>query len=75
MKQAWHAMQAAAGAVIACTDAWTRWAWGQDELRPISCRGHDSQGGMALTLTDALDALLARSHLLCVLSCANAGHV
>jgi len=30
----------------------------QDELRPISCTGHDSQGGVALTLIDALDSLV-----------------
>ena len=30
----------------------------QDEVRPISCRGHDSQGGIAITLIDALDTLL-----------------
>ena len=32
----------------------------QDELRPISCTGHNNQGGMALTLIDALDSLLVR---------------
>ena len=32
----------------------------QDEVRPISCRGHDSQGGVAITLVDALDTLLVR---------------
>ena len=30
----------------------------QDELRPISCTGHDSQGGIAITLIDALDSLI-----------------
>lgn len=30
----------------------------QDEVRPISCRGHNSQGGIAITLIDALDTLL-----------------
>lgn len=34
------------------------WVMLQDELRPISCSGHDSQGGMAMTLIDALDSLL-----------------
>ncbi|KAL3160285.1 hypothetical protein ABBQ38_009677 [Trebouxia sp. C0009 RCD-2024] len=33
-------------------------AFPKDELRPISCSGHDSQGGMAMTLIDALDSLL-----------------
>jgi hypothetical protein len=33
----------------------------QDELRPISCRGHDSQGGLSVTLIDALDTLLVRA--------------
>ena len=30
----------------------------QDELRPISCTGHNSQGGIAVTLIDALSSLL-----------------
>ena len=30
----------------------------QDELRPLSCRGHNSQGGLATTLLDSLDTLL-----------------
>lgn len=30
----------------------------QDELRPITCGGHDSQGGIAITLIDALDSLI-----------------
>ncbi|DBB03198.1 TPA: hypothetical protein ACH3X1_000010 [Trebouxia sp. C0004] len=33
-------------------------AFPKDELRPISCTGHDSQGGVALTLIDALDSLV-----------------
>ncbi|KAL4855837.1 Alpha-mannosidase I [Chlorella vulgaris] len=35
-----------------------RRAFPQDELRPISCRGKDSQGGIALTLIDSLDTLI-----------------
>ncbi len=35
----------------------------QDELRPISCTGHDSQGGLALTLIDALDSLVVGCYL------------
>ena len=35
----------------------------QDELRPISCTGHDSHGGVALTLIDALDSLVVGCHL------------
>ena len=30
----------------------------QDDLRPLSCTGSNSQGGIALTLVDALDTLL-----------------
>ncbi len=30
----------------------------QDNLLPMSCKGADWQGGMALTLVDSLDALL-----------------
>lgn len=36
------------------------WVCVQDDVRPISCRGHDSQGGIAITLIDALDTLLVR---------------
>lgn len=32
----------------------------QDELRPMSCTGHNNQGGIALTLIDALDSLVVR---------------
>lgn len=32
----------------------------QDDLRPISCTGTNSQGGLALTLVDALDTLVVR---------------
>ncbi len=32
----------------------------QDNLLPTSCSGQDWQGGMALTLVDALDALAVR---------------
>ena len=35
----------------------------QDDLRPISCTGHNSQGGMALTLVDALDSLVVSALL------------
>ncbi|KAK9826109.1 hypothetical protein WJX81_004279 [Elliptochloris bilobata] len=48
----------ARGALLATYDSYMRHAFPKDELRPISCRGHDSQGGIALTLVDALDALL-----------------
>lgn len=33
----------------------------KDNLLPISCTGEDWQGGLALTLIDALDTLLVRS--------------
>ncbi|DBA72271.1 TPA: hypothetical protein ACH3X2_010653 [Trebouxia sp. C0005] len=33
-------------------------AFPKDELRPISCTGHNSQGGVGLTLVDALDSLV-----------------
>lgn len=33
-------------------------AFPRDDLRPISCRGSNSQGGIALSLLDSLDALL-----------------
>ena len=43
-----------------CTSTHQLAALMQDEVRPISCRGHDSQGGVAITLVDALDTLLVR---------------
>ena len=33
-------------------------AFPRDDLRPISCRGSNSQGGIAVTLLDSLDALV-----------------
>jgi mannosidase alpha-like ER degradation enhancer 2 len=33
-------------------------AFPRDDLRPISCRGSNSQGGIALSLLDSLDALV-----------------
>ena len=35
-------------------------AFPKDDLRPISCRGKNSQGGIALTLIDSLDTLIVR---------------
>ena len=35
-------------------------AFPRDDLRPISCRGHNTQGGIANTLVDSLDTLLVR---------------
>ena len=32
-------------------------AWGRDELKPVSGRGHDNWGGMGVTLVDSLDTL------------------
>lgn len=32
----------------------------QDNLKPVSCTGEDWQGGLAITLVDALDALVVR---------------
>ena len=39
-------------------DAYLAHAFPRDELRPLSCRGRDSQGGVALTLIDALSTAL-----------------
>jgi hypothetical protein len=48
--------------------AYLRHAYPKDNLKPLSCRGEDWQGGgMAVTLVDALDAFLVlpgRAHLL-----------
>jgi hypothetical protein len=40
-------------------DAYIAHAFPADELRPLSCRGHDTQGGVALTLLDSLSTALA----------------
>lgn len=40
--------------------SWTSYeehAWGRDELRPLSMQGHDSLGGWAASMIDALDTL------------------
>lgn len=34
-----------------------KFAWGADELKPLSNRGHDNWGGMGVTLVDSLDTL------------------
>lgn len=36
----------------------------QDDLRPLSCNGSDSQGGIGLTTLDSLDTLLVRTYSL-----------
>lgn len=33
-------------------------AFPRDDLRPLSCRGHDTQGGFGNTLVDVLDTLV-----------------
>ncbi len=33
-------------------------AFPSDDLRPLSCTGHDTQGGFGNTLVDSLDTLL-----------------
>ena len=47
--------------------------WRQDEVRPISCRGHDSQGGIAITLIDSLDTLLVSYPSLSIISQVRSG--
>ena len=34
-----------------------KYAWGKDELKPQTRRGHDNWGGMGVTLVDSLDTL------------------
>ena len=36
-------------------------AFPHDDLRPLSCRGHDTQGGFGNTLVDVLDTLVVSS--------------
>lgn len=38
-----------------------RHAFPRDDLRPLSCRGHDTQGGFGNTLVDVLDTLVVRN--------------
>lgn len=42
-------------------EGYMRHAFPQDDLRPLSCRGHDTQGGFGNTLVDVLDTLVVRS--------------
>ncbi|KAK9856425.1 hypothetical protein WJX84_012362 [Apatococcus fuscideae] len=39
-------------------NSYMMYAFPKDDLRPISCTGTNSQGGLALTLVDALDTLV-----------------
>ncbi|KAJ8599018.1 hypothetical protein CTAYLR_007691 [Chrysophaeum taylorii] len=50
----------AAAVKAAMQHAWAgykAYAWGRDELKPASKRGHDNWGGMGVTLVDSLDTL------------------
>jgi len=38
-------------------DGYRNYAWGRDELKPISKTGQDNWGGMGVTLVDSLDTL------------------
>jgi hypothetical protein len=41
--------------------AWSgykKYAWGSDELKPLSKRGQENWGGMGVTLVDSLDTVL-----------------
>ena len=40
-------------------------AFPHDELKPITCGGHDTLGGYALTIVDALDTLFVSLHAYC----------
>ncbi|KAK4470246.1 hypothetical protein MN116_005819 [Schistosoma mekongi] len=39
-------------------DSYLKYAYPLDELRPLSCDGHDTWGSFSLTLVDALDTLV-----------------
>ncbi|KFM28922.1 putative alpha-mannosidase I MNS5 [Auxenochlorella protothecoides] len=43
---------------------YTTHAFPMDDLRPLSCNGSDSQGGIGLTTLDSLDTLLVRTYSL-----------
>lgn len=38
-------------------NGYKKFAWGRDELKPLSHAGHDPWGGMGVTLVDSLDTL------------------
>jgi Glycosyl hydrolase family 47 len=46
-----------------------RHAFPRDDLRPLSCRGHDTQGGFGNTLVDVLDTLVVSA--VCDCACAS----
>lgn len=50
-----------------------RHAFPKDDLRPLSCRGKNSQGGIGLTLIDALDTLLVGAGYSCLLPASETG--
>lgn len=52
------AASAAKSAFQRAYDAYLRHGFPHDDVRPLSCRGADSQGGVALTLLDALTTAL-----------------
>ena len=41
-------------------DNYMKYAFPKDELKPLSCTGHDTWGGYSLTMVDALDTLVVR---------------
>ncbi len=48
--------------LLHCWKGYERYAWGHDELKPVSRTGHDWYGEpLLMTPVDALDTLLARS--------------
>ncbi|KAK9825300.1 hypothetical protein WJX74_007394 [Apatococcus lobatus] len=47
-------------------NSYMTFAFPKDDLRPLSCSGTNSQGGLALTLVDALDTLAVAFATLCL---------
>ena len=39
-------------------EAYEKYAWGRDELQPLSRTGNDRFGGLGATLVDSMDTLL-----------------
>lgn len=52
-----HRQDAVRIAAKRCWDAYQKYAWGQDELRPTSLASAETFGGWGATLVDALDTL------------------
>ncbi|XP_042883562.1 ER degradation-enhancing alpha-mannosidase-like protein 2 [Penaeus japonicus] len=56
-KEIWKIREEVRGMFYHAYDGYMKYAYPYDELRPLSCDGHDTWGSYSLTLIDALDTL------------------